>query len=235
MGLKDGDLASLVQNDISLLVPLSQAAREVFFQMLQALDYLAAHEIVHRDVKPANILYSVDSDGKYTFQLGDFGLCNRSVIATSLVGSPLFMAPELLLQNEIQTPKVDVWSLYVTIIWMLDIKGFRDKSQHFRSSQDVREAILGTTLTSNVISINEMARVNPAERASAAQMLVKCFSGAGLTTPRHSILPIVVPMVIDAIIQVPAFQSPLKRTHHPNSMRLNNTHERQKARFRVGK
>lgn len=38
--------------------------------------------------------------------------------------------------------------------------------------------------------IREMARIDPEERASAAQTLVKCFNGKGLTTPRNQVLSI---------------------------------------------
>lgn len=232
MGLKDGDLASLVLNDSSLLAPPSKMANVVFFHMLQALDYLSANEIVHRDVKPANILYSRGSDGEYNFQLGDFGLCNHALIATSLVGSPLFMAPELLLQNHTQTSRVDIWSLYVTMIWILDIKGFRTNSEHFKSHQDVLQAVLATTMTSNVICINEMARVTPVERASAAQMLVRLYAGVGLTTPRDSVPPIM-PMTTAPFIPALAISSPPKPIPGPTDARLRN--ERQTSRFRIRK
>jgi len=38
-----------------------------------------------------------------------------------------------------------------------------------------------------VSKIREMAILNPEERASAAQMLVKCFDGVGLSTPRSQV------------------------------------------------
>lgn len=49
--------------------------------------------IVHRDVKPENILYISQQDGQYQFQLGDFGFCNRIVEATTFAGSHLYMGP----------------------------------------------------------------------------------------------------------------------------------------------
>lgn len=61
-------------------------------QMLETLDCLAHNGIVHRDVKPENILYVSGPGGQYTFQLGDFGLCNRVVDAVTPNTSTLILA-----------------------------------------------------------------------------------------------------------------------------------------------
>ena len=90
MGLKEGILESLIENG-----SCPHIADSVFQQMLQALDCLAWNGIVHRDVKPENILYVSQPGGQYQFHLGDFGLCNRAISAVTTVGSPLYMAPEM--------------------------------------------------------------------------------------------------------------------------------------------
>ena len=46
------------------------------------------------------------------------------------------------------------------------------------------------SITTRLSALNVMARENPELRASAAQMLVKCFNGQGLSIPRHQISPI---------------------------------------------
>ncbi len=156
--------------------------------MLRALDFLAVQDIVHRDVKPENILY-VMQEGQCRFQLGDFGLSNRASLATTIVGSPLYMAPEIQpLQTQTQTHKVDVWSLYVTMLWTLDAIGFRRVSEAFGTKEEVQNAVvLIASKAEKLAGIREMARADPNRRASAAQMLVKIYDGVGLTTPRHRI------------------------------------------------
>jgi serine/threonine protein kinase len=174
MGLKDGTLQSLIQSECS--VSITSLAETVLYHILQAIDCLATQGIIHRDVKPDNILHT-SRQGKYHFQLGDFGLSNRQIIATTHSGTPLYMAPEMF-QNREQTHKVDVWSLFVTIIWTLNAQGFREASNGFKSYEDAQRMVWSTT--SQVVTIQEMARINPEERASAAQMLI---SLAGIEQP----------------------------------------------------
>lgn len=77
MELQDGSLGSLLENkkEIGSSQQVERVAQLVLEQMLQALDFLACHDVIHRDVKPDNILYH-SGRGDVRFQLGDFGLCN---------------------------------------------------------------------------------------------------------------------------------------------------------------
>ena len=72
---------------------------------------------MHRDLKPSNILIN---DGK--IKLADFGFCksleNHRDLAQTMLGSPIYMAPEVL-KGEIYTIKADIWSLGVVIYEMV--------------------------------------------------------------------------------------------------------------------
>jgi serine/threonine protein kinase len=184
MGLKEGTLESLVESGADT----STVANAVFPQMLQALDCIAWKVIIHRDVKPENILYISHPHGLYQFQLGDFGLCNRAVNATTFAGSELYMAPEMLEKGS-QTSKLDIWSLFVTMLWTMDVGGFRRQRCHqFKTIKEAQETVIQLAASESDISkIQDMAVINPEERASAAQMLVKCFNGVGLSTPRDRV------------------------------------------------
>lgn len=188
MGLKEGTLASLILKGADE----DAIATRAYQHMLQALDYIANKGIVHRDVKPENILYITQPDGQFWFQLGDFGLCNRTVIAVTRAGTPIYMAPEVLsARREKQTNKVDVWSLLVTIVWTLDAGQFRQQlmtTDRFRYEAEVQSAIVRIATTDRrVWNIREMAILEPSQRASAAQMLVKHFGGEGLATERSKV------------------------------------------------
>lgn len=82
-------------------------------QLVDALAYLAHHNIVHRDIKPRNILVQRDK----TLKLLDFGfarLYEEQDMMGTICGSPIYMAPELL-QMQPYTYKADVWSLGIVL------------------------------------------------------------------------------------------------------------------------
>jgi serine/threonine protein kinase len=86
-----------------------------------ALGHAHQQGIVHRDVKPANIL--IDEQGRPL--VGDFGLSTaqgdeRLTRTGGLAGTPSFMAPEQFLGKDYEpTPAIDVWALCVVLYWLL--------------------------------------------------------------------------------------------------------------------
>src|ERR671921_1210650 len=83
--------------------------------VLAALEAAHAEGIVHRDVKPANVLVSEDGRARLT----DFGIATTtgdSSLTTqgALIGSPSYMAPERANGDE-PRPPVDLWSLGATL------------------------------------------------------------------------------------------------------------------------
>uniref|UniRef100_A0A8C2Q850 Serine/threonine-protein kinase TAO3 n=1 Tax=Cyprinus carpio TaxID=7962 RepID=A0A8C2Q850_CYPCA len=81
---------------------------------LLGLAYLHSHNMIHRDVKAGNILLTEPGQVK----LADFGSASIASPANSFVGTPYWMAPEVILaMDEGQYEgKVDVWSLGITCI-----------------------------------------------------------------------------------------------------------------------
>ena len=97
-------------------------------QILSALKEIHTQGIVHRDIKPHNIL--VGLNGK-AFKLTDFGLASlrdASMVLTQsgvLAGTVAFMAPEQRLSFKDVTPQADLYSLAMTMQWVLfgELKG----------------------------------------------------------------------------------------------------------------
>jgi serine/threonine protein kinase len=95
---------SLPQNITSVL----NALQEMMHQILCGVDFLHTHRVIHRDLKPQNLL--VTSTGN--IKLADFGLAKTydfEMRLTSVVVTLWYRSPEVLLGLSYATP-VDLWS-----------------------------------------------------------------------------------------------------------------------------
>ncbi|KAL4423876.1 hypothetical protein ABPG75_001177 [Micractinium tetrahymenae] len=106
-----GELFHILEDDRCL--PES-VVRSVARQLVQALHYLHSNRIIHRDMKPQNILISANG----TVKLCDFGfarlMSTNTLVVTSIKGTPLYMAPELV-QEQPYNHTVDLWSLGIIL------------------------------------------------------------------------------------------------------------------------
>ncbi|KAI0388361.1 kinase-like domain-containing protein [Xylariaceae sp. FL0594] len=89
--------------------------RRILTDMASALSFVHAAEIVHNDVKPANILYHPDRGAV----LIDFGLSFKKGRSPMSGGSPWYLAPEFLTNFNLRGPKSDMWALGVVMLWLL--------------------------------------------------------------------------------------------------------------------
>lgn len=108
--LAQGQLFEILEEDKNL--PENEV-RKIAQQLVSALYYLHSNNIIHRDIKPQNILIS--SSG--VIKLCDFGFAraiDSKTMVTSIKGTPLYMAPELL-QEYPYNHEADLWSLGVIL------------------------------------------------------------------------------------------------------------------------
>ena len=113
--VKGTNLKLLLQGD----QPLSlRFVLDIISQVGEALDYAHANRVVHRDVKPANILITPDNRVKIT----DFGIArlesSNLTQEGQLLGTPNYMAPEQIQGREIDH-RADLFSLGVVLYEML--------------------------------------------------------------------------------------------------------------------
>jgi len=97
-----------------------ERAAEIISQLLSAIVYCHERGIVHRDLKPENILMSLTKEGRYRIKIIDFGTAQsfkKNARLRSALGTPYYIAPEVLLMN--YNEKCDVWSCGVILYILL--------------------------------------------------------------------------------------------------------------------
>ncbi|CAA3018900.1 serine threonine- kinase ATG1c-like isoform X1 [Olea europaea subsp. europaea] len=87
-------------------------AKHFMRQLAEGLKILRENNLIHRDLKPQNLLLSTNDDNS-VLKIADFGFA-RSLqprgLAETLCGSPLYMAPEIM-QLQKYDAKADLWSV----------------------------------------------------------------------------------------------------------------------------
>nr|KJB48512.1 hypothetical protein B456_008G073200 [Gossypium raimondii] len=95
-------------------------ARFFFQQLISGVSYCHAMQVCHRDLKLENTL--LDGSPAPRLKICDFGYSKSSVLHSqpkSTVGTPAYIAPEVLLRKEYDGKIADVWSCGVTLYVML--------------------------------------------------------------------------------------------------------------------
>jgi len=99
------------------------AAQRVLKQLAEGIRYLHSKYLVHRDIKPDNILLTSSDLTTATVKLADFGFCKilrpEDVGHTTGIGTPFYAAPEILHNLRNYGYKVDVWSFGVVAYELL--------------------------------------------------------------------------------------------------------------------
>lgn len=112
-------------------LPAADAA-EICLAIAKALHHAHQNGVIHRDVKPSNVLLRTEEhgalprreDGSLDLQLSDFGLARiihdpELTQTGQVIGTPTYMAPEQIIEGQTVDPRSDVFSLGVVLYELL--------------------------------------------------------------------------------------------------------------------
>jgi len=115
---------------------------QIMTQIKDGLSYLRLHGVMHRDLKPQNILLN-----KGSIKLADFGLSviidGESQLLNTMCGSPLYMSPEII-EHQKYTAKSDLWSIGVILYQLIYHKHPYD---HCTNLQDLTKKVRNQAIT----------------------------------------------------------------------------------------
>lgn len=163
--------------------PLNMAAAaSIISQVAKGLRYAHSMGIVHRDVKPGNVLVTPQGEAK----LSDLGLAESLVARTEgspqyskIVGTADYLSPDQVFDPSHPTPAWDIYSLGCTLYYAVTGKvpfpggTTADKARAHCDLRPLDPRRLNTTLTSEFVDVMaDMMAKDPAQRISAANEVV---------------------------------------------------------------
>ncbi len=167
-------------------------ARKVLRAVLAGLGYAHARGVVHRDVKPANVIIEGDLEGEHRVFLVDFGIAKKEeggqhlTQTGMLMGTPQYMSPEQIGGQSIDG-RSDLYAAGLVLFEMLAGRPPFDAQKTFQVLRahveqpvpDVREARGGPVPEDLVAVVYILLRKDPNERPRDAHEAIGLLDGTG--------------------------------------------------------
>lgn len=156
-----GNVRELLKREEKLT---EKRALEITAQIAEALVAAHSHHMVHRDIKPDNIMFSAEGVAK----LADLGIAKSTgdkdtqlTVDVSVFGTPAYMSPEQALDSRMVDSRSDIYSLGIVLYEMLTgNKPFTGKTSIEILAQVLRE-----------VEIQDIRTKNPAVSAQTAELI----------------------------------------------------------------
>jgi serine/threonine protein kinase len=156
------------------------AALEMMKDLLSGVKFLHSRKIFHRDLKPENILiveYEMEGKIYYRPKISDFGcsrLLSRDETAITVLGTPQYIAPEMLTDMKKISFHSDIWSLGVIFYEMLTGKMPYECPDMTAGVSNILY-YFASIYSDGSIQITAVQKLNPKVPPGIAQFVEKCL------------------------------------------------------------
>jgi serine/threonine protein kinase len=160
-------------------------ARSFVKQLVLGIQHGRLFHLLHRDLKPQNLLLHKNSEGQFVLKIADFGFAKftdkETDLAETLCGSPLYMAPEIL-RYQPYDAKGDLWSLGVIIYEMVTGRPPFTALNHVDLLKKIQTTPLtfpspNTLPTDCVDLLRKLLVVDPKQRMSYEELFAHPYCG----------------------------------------------------------
>ncbi|AAZ13475.1 Repressor of differentiation kinase 2 [Trypanosoma equiperdum] len=164
----------------------------IFLQLCLALDHIHGNNMMHRDLKSANVLLTTMG----LVKLGDFGFSRQyedslsNPVGTTFCGTPYYLSPELW-RRAPYSKKSEMWALGVVLYEVMMLKrpfGGRNMDELINNIVHARRAPLPNMYSDELRRVcDQLLSLDPAKRPSLRQLFQQPFIRRGLDSLRRSV------------------------------------------------